>query len=96
MKPKRKKQPRLLLVKSKPPRRKGDYPSNPYPVPAVSPATVSAAFVGEEPVFQLRASDPLSGAIVRFWANCSRSKITDADYRSVHELAIRMDEWRQR
>lgn len=120
MKPRRK----LQTVKSRPLRRKGNHPSNPYaaeaetaprhedragwPFPArkddlsdeaqlgggvsaVRPAVIGAA---GEPCFILRAADPLSGMILRFWANANERTLP-YEAAEAHMLAARMDAWRE-
>jgi hypothetical protein len=107
-KPRRK----LPPVRSKTLRRVGNHPANPYPVPEetlgmhekaqrIQPLDLSdEAQLGkpaEEPSFVLRASDPLSGMLVRAWANMSaelglQSPDTLADAR---RIALAMDEWRR-
>lgn len=75
------------------PDRRDDIPANPYPtnVPALGPETPA----NDEPVFMLPASDPLSGMMVRFWANANE-KTKPRDAARAHEFAARMDEWRRR
>jgi len=53
----------------------------------------------DEPMFILRASDPLSGMLVRFWANANEKRLQQSNPRrllEVRELAALMDQWRQR
>ena len=53
----------------------------------------------QEPTFVLRASDPLSGMMVRFWANANEKILQQSNPRrlfEVRELAAQMDKWRER
>jgi hypothetical protein len=65
-------------------------PAPPQQAPAASPE-------GEEPSFVLRASDPLSGMLVRSWANMSAELglgHPDA-IAAARRCALQMDEWRR-
>jgi hypothetical protein len=64
---------------------------------APSPQAPAASLQGEEPTFVVRASDRLSGMLVRAWANMSaelglQSPDALADAR---RIALAMDEWRR-
>jgi hypothetical protein len=56
---------------------------------------VAAPAEGAEPAFVLRASDPLSGMILRFWANANERTLP-YEAAEAHMLAARMDAWRER
>jgi hypothetical protein len=105
-KPRRK----LPPVRSRTLRRKGNYLANPYPRPELALETPRASKVrtdlsdeaqlgkpADEPIFVLRASDRLSGMLVRAWANMAaelglQSPDALADAR---KIALAMDEWRR-
>lgn len=61
------------------------------PPPPLAPASPPS----DEPVFMLPASDPLSGMIVRFWANANE-QARPHEVAAARELAARMDAWRRR
>jgi hypothetical protein len=65
------------------------------PSPRAPPASVK----GDEPTFVLRASDPLSGMLVRFWAAANEypaAAVSPKDTAAARALAARMDDWRER
>jgi hypothetical protein len=64
--------------------------------PPPPPQAPAASAEDTEPTFLLRASDPLFGMIVRFWANAHEKTLHQRVLAAARDLAARGDAWRDR